>query len=398
MDYSHLLDEARALQEQLRNWRRQLHRYPELSFQETKTAQFVGQHLDSLNIPYKTGVAKTGIVAVLEGSGSKTVGLRADMDALPIQEENDSDFNSEYPGRMHACGHDAHTAMLLGAATLLKQKADKGELNGNIKLLFQPSEEDWDEQGKSGGRYMVEEGALEGLDAVFGLHVEAALGVGQVSTREGPMLAAVDDFELTLRGLGGHAAEPHLTTDVIALSGLVINAIHQIVSRRIDPMQHGLITIGSIHGGQASNVIDSKVTMTGTIRSLSEATRAKLQQELGAACALVKAFGADYELKIQQGYPVTSNHPEVTVQSIKALESLLGRSQVKEAPVQLGSEDFSFMAQVVPACFVMLGVRNPSWSQDYPVHTSTFRIDEDALAIGTASLCALALKSLEANS
>ncbi len=394
MTYTSLLNEAKALQPQLQNWRRQIHRYPELSFSEHKTADLVTENLKTLDIPFQAGVAKTGIVATIRGIGEKTIGLRADMDALPIQEENSTEFDSECPGLMHACGHDAHTAMLLGAARLLKQKADKGELKGNIRLLFQPSEEDWDETGKSGARYMVEEGALKGLDAVFGLHVEAALDVGQISTREGPMLAAVDDFVLTLKGIGGHAADPHLTTDVIALSGLVINAIHQIVSRRLDPMQHGLITIGSIHGGHASNVIDSKIVMTGTLRSLSQEARVKLKQELNNACSLVKAFGADFDLLIQDGYPVTSNDPSTTKIALKALEKLIGKTHTKEAPIQLGSEDFSFMAEQVPACFMMLGVRNPSWKRDYPVHTSTFRIDESALAIGTASLCAAALESL----
>jgi len=390
-----LLDRAKAIHEQIRTWRRTLHQYPELSFTEEKTSQLVYDALNSLGIDAQTGIAKTGVVGTIGKNGSKTVGLRADMDALPIQEMNGTDFDSEHPGIMHACGHDAHTAMLLGAATLLKEMADTGDLPGRVKLLFQPSEEAWDKEGKSGGKRMVEEGALEGLDAVFGLHVSSRLPVGKVGTRSGPLLAAVDTFTLTVKGAGGHAAAPHMTVDPIALAVHVVNAIHQIVSRRINPIESGVLTIANINGGTgAPNVIDDKVVLSGTMRSMTAEVRQQLRDELKKAGEMVKALGGDYDLEIEEGYPVTVNDPEATESTFRALTTLLGEENVEEVPPIMGSEDFSYMAEAVPGCFVNLGVKNPKWEREYSVHTSTFRMDEDALPIGSALLVASALEWL----
>ncbi len=388
-----LAGRARELQAELSGWRRAIHRYPELSFDERRTSALVAETLRALGLEPRTGVAKTGVVAEV-GRGERLVALRADMDALPIQEANDSDFDSLRPGLMHACGHDAHTAMLLGAASLLKGLEAEGALPGRVRLLFQPSEEAWDEEGKSGARRMVEEGALSGVEAVFGLHVEASLSVGELSTRSGPFMAAVDDFNLTLRGSGGHAAEPHLTVDLIAQAGLVINAVHQIVSRRLDPVEAGLITIGSVHGGRASNVIPERLVLTGTIRSLSEAGRERMHAELRKVVLMIEALGGEADLTFTQGYPVTRNDPTATEVARAAL-SRLGEVRLYEAPLMLGSEDFSFMAEAAPGCFLLLGVRDPAWEQEYPVHTPTFRLDERALPVGASALAALALEGLE---
>lgn len=390
-----LLQRAKNIHEQIRSWRREIHRHPELTFTEHRTAGMVNSVLTGIGIETETEVAKTGVVGHIKGGKGPTVGLRADMDALPIQEINGSEFDSTRPGIMHACGHDSHTAMLLGAATILKGLADENRLPGTIRLLFQPSEEAQDDEGKSGGMRMVEEGALKGLDAVFGLHVDSKLDVGTVGTRSGPMLAAADEFELTIRGSGGHAAAPHFTVDPIALSGLAINAIHQVVSRRINPLESGVITIGSIHGGIASNVIPETVTMTGTIRSYTPEIRKQLHEELQKAVNVVEAMGGKAELTIHFGYPPTVNNPEATEVMFAATRSLLGEDNVKQADMVMGAEDFSYMAQAAPGCFLRIGVKNPTWDRQYPVHRADFRMDEDALPVGAAALAAAALRWME---
>lgn len=392
VSYAELLERAKGLHEQIRSWRREIHRYPELTFTEQRTASLVNATLADLGIPTETEVAKTGVVGHVKGGDGPVVGLRADMDALPITEINTTDFNSTRPGIMHACGHDAHTAMLLGAATILKQLADEQRLPGSIRLLFQPSEEAQDEEGKSGGMRMVEEGALQGLDAVFGLHVDASHNVGVVSTREGPMMAAADRFRVVIHGSGGHAARPQATVDPIVLSAHVINAIQHVVSRRLNPLEPGVITIGTINGGTVENVIPDTVTLTGTIRSFTPEARETLHKELEKACRIVEPLGGSIEFEINWGYPPTSNSPEATAVAVDALSELLGEENVKLADQGMGAEDFSFMAQTAPGCFIRLGVHDPAWGdQVYNVHRADFRMDEDALPIGAAALAAVAI-------
>ncbi|RME61709.1 MAG: amidohydrolase [Caldilineae bacterium] len=390
-----LLTRARELHERIRGWRRTIHRHPELSFTEHHTAGLVNTVLTDLGIPTETEVAKTGVIGHIEGGPGPLVGLRADMDALPIQEENGTDFDSTRPGIMHACGHDAHTAMLLGAATILKELADAGRLPGRVRLLFQPSEEAQDEEGKSGGMRMVEEGALEGVDAVFGIHVDPTQDVGVVGTRSGPMLAAADKFEITIQGKGGHAARPQATIDPIVLAANAVQAIHQIVSRRLNPLEAGVITIGQIHGGTVNNVIPETVYLDGTIRTFTPESRRLLQEELRRACGVVTALGGHFELAIHEGYPPTVTDPEATQVMMEATADMLGPDKVVEAPPIMGAEDFSYMAQAAPGSFLRLGVHNPSWPQRHYVHTPTFRMDEDALPIGAASLAAAAIRWLE---
>ncbi|BAL99492.1 peptidase M20 family protein [Caldilinea aerophila DSM 14535 = NBRC 104270] len=390
-----MLQRARSIHESIRTWRRTIHRYPELSFTEQRTAALVNSVLIDLGLQTETEVAKTGVVAHIRGGNGPTVALRADMDALPIQEVNGTEFDSTRPGIMHACGHDAHTAMLLGAATLLKQLADEGKLPGVVRLLFQPSEEAQDDEGKSGGMRMVEEGALEGVDAVFGLHVDPFHDVGSVATRPGPMMAAADMFEIVVIGSGGHAARPQSTIDPIALSAHVINAVHQIVSRRLDPTQPGVITIGTIQGGTANNIIPDRVTMTGTIRSFTPEVRTLLQDELMRAAGVVESLGGRAEVTIFPGYPPTVNDPAATEHMMGAMRELLGENHVTESELIMGAEDFSYMAQAAPGCFLRLGVHNPSWREYYPVHRADFRMDEDALPIGAAALALTALRWME---
>lgn len=393
--HEEIMERSKALHEQVRDWRRTIHRQPELSFTEMKTARLVTSVLHDLGVEAKTGVAKTGVVGHIEGGGGPVIGLRADMDALPIIEENGTEFDSERPGLMHACGHDSHTAMLLGAAAILKGFADEGRLPGNVRLLFQPSEENRDEEGKSGGMRMVEEGALNDLDAVFGLHVDTRTEVGKIGSRPGPMMAAGDMFDLTVRGFGGHGARPHMANDPIVLSAHVIQAVHNVVSRRLNPLEPGVISICSIHGGTAHNIIPETIALNGTIRSMSEATRALLHEELRRACSVIEPLGGRFELDIKHGYPITANDPEATALAFDALGQLLGEEKVVEQEPIMASEDFSFMLQQAPGCFLRLGVKNPSWEREYPVHTSTFRMDEDALPVGTAAMAAVAIQWMQ---
>lgn len=387
---------AQQLHERIRLWRRDIHRHPELTFNEHRTASLVNATLTDLGVETETEVAKTGVVGHIRGGEGPVVGLRADMDALPITEINGTPFDSENPGVMHACGHDSHTAMLLGAATILKELADQGRLPGTVRLLFQPSEEAQDEEGKSGGMRMVEEDALDGIDAVFGVHVDPTHDVGYVATRPGPMMAAADRFELVVYGSGGHAARPQATVDPVALSGVVIGAIQQVVSRRLDPLEPGVITIGAIHGGQANNVIPDFVTMEGTIRSFSPESRELLQTELRKACGVVEAMGGRFDLTIHPGYPPEVNAPEAVETFQAAAAEILGAEHVVESEQIMGAEDFSYMAQAAPGCFVRLGVHDPAWGDHYyMVHRADFRIDEDALPIGSAVLAAAAIEWME---
>ncbi|MCG3211151.1 MAG: putative hydrolase YxeP [Anaerolineae bacterium] len=386
---------AKARHEQIRNWRRAIHRYPELGFTETRTAALISKTLTDLGVEVETEVAKTGVVGIIRGGNGPTVGLRADMDALPITEQNGTEFDSTRPGLMHACGHDAHTAMLLGAAAILRQLAGAGRLPGTVRLLFQPSEENQDDEGKSGGMRMVEEGALAGLDAVFGLHVDTALNTGTVATRPGPMMASADKFEIRLFGAAAHAARPHQGLDTIALAAHVIQAVHQIVSRRLNPVDEGVITIGTIQGGVKDNIIADKVVMTGTVRSFTPENRQFLLDELQRACRVIEPLGGRVEVDVLRGYPPLVNNTEASQLMAGALRDLLGAEQVLEAPKMMAAEDFSIMLHAVPGCFLRLGVHNPAWSERHFVHTPTFQLDEAALPIGAASLAATAWKWLQ---
>jgi amidohydrolase len=386
---------AQTMQPQLREWRHIIHRYPELSFTEVQTARLVTSVLHELGIEAETGVAKTGVVGHIEGGSGPTIGLRADMDALSIQEENGTDFDSERPGLMHACGHDAHTAILMGAATLLKSFADEGRLPGNVRLLFQPSEEARDEENKSGGMRLVDEGALANLDAVFGLHVDAAKEVGKVGTMPGAMMAGSNTFDLTIWGFGGHGARPHMANDPILLAAQVVQTVNQIISRRIDPLSAGVISICTIHAGTANNVIPDKVELSGTIRSMTTEVQQLLHEELRKACSVVEPLGGRFELNLKGGYPPLINDATAAQMALTTLGEMLGSDKAEVQEPMMASEDFSYMLRQAPGCFLRLGVKNPAWDRVYPVHTPTFRIDEEALAIGTASLAAMTVRWMQ---
>ena len=376
----------------MRLWRRTIHRFPELGFQEFQTASLVKNVLSEISVETRVGVAKTGVIGEISGTSGPLVALRADMDALPIQEINGTDFDSIRPGIMHACGHDAHTAMLLGAATILNEIAEQGRLPGSVRLIFQPSEEFQDEEGMSGGMRMVAEGAMEGVDAVFGLHVDPDNLVGVVSTRSGAMLAAADTFRIIIHGAGGHAARPHEAVDTIALAGLLINTIHHLVSRRLDPLEAGVVTIGTIHGGSVDNVIPDKVMMTGTIRSFSDKSRQLLFDEIRKSCNIIEPLGGQVDVEIIQGYPPTYNHPIAAERMEAAARMILGDDHVLESPMYMGAEDFSFLSQKAPGCFLSLGTHDPRWEVGSKLHQPNLLISEQALPLGAAILASSAIE------
>jgi amidohydrolase len=391
---SDYLERALGMQDQIIAARRDFHQHPELFFQEVRTAKKVAEHLDQLGIEYTPGVAKTGIVAHL-GEGAPVIALRADMDALPIVEKTGLEFSSENEGIMHSCGHDAHTACLMGAATILAQDFAAGRLKGTVRFLFQPAEECEDDEGKSGGQRMVEEGALEGVDAVVGMHVISTLPANKVFVREGPFMAAVDSFEAKIIGRGGHGAYPHDALDPIWLAAQVINAIHGILSRRKHPVEPGLITVAAIHAGTAGNIIPVEVQMRGTIRSFSQETRMLLHRELENCFRIVQAFGADYHLDIEYGYPVTENNPEMARFVARMASDLLGQERVGEAAIETGAEDFSYMALAVPGAFFYLGGKKDDVDRQH--HAPDFDIDESILPTGAALMAEAARKYLEEN-
>lgn len=386
------LTRAHALKDKLSALRRDFHRHPELGFQEYRTAQKVVETLHALGIECETGIAKTGVVAYI-GEGKPRFALRADMDALPIQEANNVEYKSQNDGVMHACGHDAHTACLLGAAILLNEDFKAGKIKGSVKLLFQPNEENSGTAGPSGGQLMVEAGALDDVDAVVGLHVISTAPSGQVFVRPGAFMAAVDTFEGEIIGVGGHGAYPHEALDPIWLAAQVVNAIHGIVSRRVDPTKQGVITVTMMHAGTATNIIPGAVQLTGTIRSFEENVRRGLHSDLEKAFAIARTLGGDYKLRIFAGYPATVNDPKMA-EFVRAMASeLIGAQHVHEAGMQMGAEDFSFMARVKPATFFNLGAKKDHLHR--PHHNAVFDIDESVLPMGAALLAEAARKYLE---
>lgn len=389
MQATTILERAQALQEQMVAWRRDIHMHPELGFQETRTSRLVVDTLRDLGLEVQTGIAKTGVIAYI-GEGSPVVGIRADMDALPIHEANDVPYASQNPGVMHACGHDAHTAILLGVAHMLVGMDDRPP--GQIRLLFQPCEETQDAEAKSGAMRMVEEGAMEGIDHVIALHMSSGMPAGKIEIIAGNSHAAVDTFTATIHGEGCHGASPHTGIDPIFVAAQVINAIHGVRARRIDPIQPALISIGSIHGGDASNVIPGKVGLVGTIRSYDDNIRQQLWRELDRALAVSRAFGGDYELDITEGYPPTVNDAEVAGTIRGVARDLLGEGALEPGEPTMGAEDFGYMSRKAPGAMFMLGAKYDDTNR--PHHSPIFDIAETPFAAGAAVMVETAFRLL----
>jgi amidohydrolase len=373
--------------------RRQIHRYPEPAFGEVRTAQLIADQLASLGIPHQTGIAGSGVVGEV-GQGGRCIALRADMDALPIQETNQVPYASEVPGMMHACGHDVHVAGLLGAARLLAEEHAGGRLPGRVRFLFQPAEESADEQGRSGAMRLVEEGAMDGVDGVLGLHVAADQPLGTIGLRDGTMTAFTDRFRVDVLGEAAHGAVPQKGFDAVVLAAHVIQALQTVVSRRLDPTKGRVLTIGTIHGGDKENVVAGKVTLAGTIRTFESEVREAVYVEVERACGVARAMGGDYRLKINGGYPAVVNDEAMAGLVRQVGAALLGPDKVLELELQMHGEDFSFMCQKAPGCYLNLGGAI-SGEPERLHHNPRFDIDERCLPIGAAVMAETAIRFLK---
>ncbi len=383
------LEEAKSREHEMIEMRRRIHIRPELAYHEVATAAFVAKRLGALGIETMPGVGGTGVLGILRGGkGGRVVALRADMDALPVEEQADVDFRSRVKGVMHACGHDSHVAMLLGAASILASHRD--ELHGTVKFLFQPAEENG---GRGGAKPMIEDGVMgrPKVDYVFGLHISNRLASGSFGIRAGAAMAAPDTFRLKIKGRGGHGSAPHETVDPVYIAAHVILALQGVSARAIDPVKPFVISVGSIHSGTKENIIPDDAMLEGTIRTLDEQTRKRAKAKVTeVAKAVSQAFGAACEVAFEEdAYPVTYNDPDVTEEVAKLLETIPGTRLERMDPL-LGGEDFSRFLQEAPGTFYYLGTRNPKKGCVYPNHSSRFKIDEEVLKYGAASLAMLA--------
>jgi amidohydrolase len=391
----HLIDKIKSLSESLQpeviKWRRHLHANPELSYDEFNTAKFVTEQLKSFGLE-PMSMATTGLVALIQGKpGKNTIALRADMDALPIEEKNNVAYKSTKPGVMHACGHDVHTASLLGTAKILSQI--KNEFEGTVKLIFQPGEE----KNPGGASYMIKEGALQNPtpNSIIGQHVMPLVPVGKVGFREGMYMASSDEIYLKVIGKGGHGAAPELTIDPVVIAAHIIIGLQQVISRNANPKQPTVLTFGRIMAEGATNIIPNEVNIAGTFRALNEQWRKEgLEKIEKMAKGIAESMGGMCEVNISHGYPYLENNPELTRRIRQAAEAYVGKENVVDIDLTLGSEDFAYYSHVVPASFYRLGTRNEAKGLTSYVHTPTFDIDEDALKLGPGLMAWMAIQEL----
>lgn len=362
---------------ELVKFRRDFHMYPELSFHEENTPKKIADFLTGLGLEVRTGVGGRGVVGLLRGGKpGKTVALRADFDALPIQDEKDVEYKSRIPGVMHACGHDLHSAALLGVAKALSEVKEK--IEGNVVFIHQFAEETI----PGGAKFMIEDGCLDGVDVIYGAHVASHLPVGKVALREGYMMAAGDSFEIEIHGTGAHGATPHLSVDpLVAGSQLVVN-LQQIVSRRVDPLKPAVVTVGTFHSGQAYNVIPHMAKMTGTVRTYDEEVRDLIAEAIGEiAKSTCEGAGATVKYEYRRGYPAVWNHPEETKRVEELAKILIGEDHVETMVPVMGMEDFAYYLQKVPGTFFWVGGKNPEIGAAYPHHHPKFDVDERAILL-----------------
>ena len=384
-----MLKQAHAISEELIEWRRDFHMHPEIGFELHRTSKIVADELEKMGYRVKRRVGKTGVVAEI-GEGGKIVAIRADMDALPILEQNEYEYVSQNQGAMHACGHDSHTAMALGAALLLS----KEKLPGRVRFLFQPCEETADEEGKSGAQRMSAEGAMDGVDYIIAQHVDPQKPVGTIGINAGPNSGGIDSWYAAITGKGGHGAHPDKTIDPFYLLAHVILALNGIVSRRLNPFEPAAISIGSINGGFTENVIPDRVKLTGTLRFTSMEVQQQIHIEIKRAFDVAKALGGDYELRFEIGGPPMINDKMVSDIIEKTGRDLLGEANVHEIEKTLGAEDFGEFLKHAPGAMFTLGTQKKG-HEEYLLHHPKFDIDERAMPVGTAMLVETAKRFLE---
>ena len=367
--------------------RRDIHKHPELSFKEFRTSKLVADKLESYGIKVERNIGKTGVVGTLSGNKKgKTIALRADMDALPIQETGNVSYKSINDGVMHACGHDAHVAMLLGAAEVLSNMRNK--INGVIKFIFQPAEE-----GYGGAKFMIEDGAIDEVDEIYGLHVWNYQKSGTVGVQSGPVMAAADMFTIKIKGVGGHGATPQGTVDCVIVAAHLIQALQTIVSRNTNPLESTVVTIGQINGGYNFNIIADEIILKGTTRAYTHENKNLIKERMKTIIAgIEKTFGAKIKLQYKDGYPPVINNSKITSKLTEAAKTVVGKNVIKPY-LSMGGEDFSYFAEKVPGCFFFLGTApKNSIPMSVPQHCSHFNIEESAMLIGSSIFIQLACK------
>ncbi|HHY73989.1 MAG TPA: amidohydrolase [Bacillus bacterium] len=375
------------------NIRRYLHQHPELSFEEVETPKYIAEYHKKLGHEVRTEVGERGVVAVLKGAHQgPTVALRADFDALPIQEENDVPYKSKYAGKMHACGHDGHTATLLVLAKALNSM--KNELKGNIVFIHQHAEE----LAPGGAIAMIEDGCLEGVDVIFGTHLWATIPLEDITYCPGPFMAAADRFEIKIQGKGGHGALPHLSKDSIVIGSQLVLNLQQIVSRRIDPLDSAVLSIGSFVAQNANNIIADTVSLSGTVRTLNERTRSFMEAEIERILkGVCLASDVTYSYRYNKGYPPVVNHPSETEFLARVAKTVPGVKNVRQIPAIMGGEDFAYYLQHVKGCFFFTGAMNPDWDNVFSHHHPKFNIDERAMLIAAKTLGSAAFTYIDEN-
>jgi amidohydrolase len=369
---------AQEVREELISIRRRIHQYPEIGFCEVQTSRFIQEKLKEYGLKVQAGLAKTGVVGIIEGEPGKTILIRSDMDALPIKEENDVPYRSRIDGMMHACGHDGHVAIGLVAAKLLSLR--KRSLGGSVKFIFQPAEE-----GPGGARVMLEEGILKDpdVDVAIGLHIWNDLPLGKIGVRSGPIFASADEFTIKVIGRGGHAGYPHQCVDPVVISAEIINLVQTIVSRKVDPLKSAVVTIGRIEGGTKHNIIPEFVTLYGTVRTFEEPIKQRIKTQLeGIVKGITSLHGASYSFEYLELCPVLINSPQICGAVHDAAAEVVGKDNVLEEPCVMGAEDMAFILREVPGAYFVVGSANPSKGFAYPHHSPRFDFDEEALLIG----------------